>query len=884
MFAAKHPAIQQYVLIVCMLFIVCSSNSSSLFAEELSSNTPQGLEFWLAVPGNDDPQQQINSLEFYVTSLYDTEVTIEAPGFGYSRKATLKALSVVTFSTLNQTANWQWEIWKSEEKMKYGIHIKATKPISVYMLNAKTVTSDGYMAIPCSKWGTKYIHNSYYDFNEVRPWKSGFCIIAKEKQTKITISLKGVGNTLAGTVKGKKIGASWTVMLDEGDVYPVMGDGTTAGGFDMTGSTVESDKPVGFISFHQRTIIPFNAQNGRDHLIEMMPPVSSWGKEFYTVEFKRDNKGDFFRVVASEDNTTVEMEYKDKDKNTVLGRRTIKLRYKGDFWEDYNYWVGQGQTEGIRGTAVWKSDKPILLCQYAYSSNWDSGADFDPFMIVLTPREQFAKKTVFQTPNSKAFSKNYFGLIVEGADPNIDPEKLKLKSVVFDGDTLYKKYPQLLTNNIFGTNYYWAQLQFATPGVHIVEGNTEFCGYVYGFSNFDSYGWPAAMMQKVTDIEDTIPPTITFENGGAIIDTTGELRIVFKDMVGVSSGISGFDLLSNSKNYKLIPTTTNELDRYPITKEISATLLVIDKKKPAFAIIAVNDHTNNHSYDTVHYTPVTTITKLSLISPSNKAKDIDLSPEFVWQNNAQDSTSLQMKTGNEEWRTLGSVQGTKFKSASLKLKEETEYLWRLIRNNKVVSDTFTFTTIAATIIPAVLLYPEDKSFDIDTLPVFRWTKMKGIYEYILEVAKSKEMDNLVLYRTITDSLYRMKGSDEVLLPNTLYYWRVTDLTGDIVIDTASFTTISKAISSVNENASGYEGISMSVTPNPTSDMMVLKFNTSKEDDLNIKIVNTFGEVVYSAFTDLNEYIVPCHNFTQGHYWIIVQKGDAIIRKPFIVVR
>lgn len=876
MFAILYRAIQQYAFIVCIFFIVCSGNGFSLFAEELSSNTSQGLEFWLAVPGNDDPQQPTNSLEFYVTSLYDTEVTIEAPGFGFSRKATLKAGTVVTFSTRNETANWQWEIWKSEEKMRHGIHITATKPISVYMLNAKTVTSDGYMAIPCSNWGTKYIHNSYYDFSEVRPWKSGFCIVAKEKQTKITISLKGVGNNLAGTVKGKKIGASWSIMLDEGDVYPVMGDGTTAGGFDMTGSIVESDKPVGVISFHQRTILPFNAQNGRDHLIEMMPPVSSWGKEFHTVEFERKNKGDFFRVVASEDSTNVEMVYRDKKTGAVLGQRAIKLIKAGDFWEDFNYWIGSGQTEGIRGTSSWNSDKPVMICQYSYSANWDD-ANFDPFMIVLTPLEQFGKRTVFQTPSNTAFNKNFLGIIAED-----DGTLGKLKSITFDGDTLYKKYPQILENRIQGTNYYWGQIQFVKAGAHSVKGDANFGAYVYGFSEFDSYGWPAAMMQKVTDVEDTIPPTITFENGGSIIDTTGELRVVFKDRVGISSGISGFDLLSNSTNYKLIPTTTNELDRYPVTKEITATLHVIDKKKPAYAVIAVNDHTNNHSYDTVHYTPITAITKLSLISPSNKAKDIDLSPEFVWQNEAQDSTSLQMKSGSEEWQTLGLVQGTKFKDASLKLKEETEYLWRLIRNKTVVSDTFTFTTIAAATIPAVLLYPEDKSFDIDTLPVFRWTRMKGIYEYILEVTTSKEWKTIEFSTAVTDSMYRIRPT-EALLPKTLYYWRVTDLTRDIVIDTASFTTISKPISSIHD-VSGYDGISMSVTPNPTSDMMILKFTMRNEDDLNIKIVNTLGETVYSAITDLNEYIVPCSDFTQGQYWIIAQMGNTVIRKPFIVVR
>lgn len=599
-----------FALVTFCAHSVSLANGKVPTAEEILNNTAQGNEFWLAVPGNDDPQQPINALEFYVASSYDTKVTIEAPGFGYSRTVPLKALSVVTFTSKDQTANWQWEFWKSEEKLKYGIRISAPHPISVYVLNGKTVTSDGYLGIPTNVWGTKYIHNSYYDFNEFRPWKSGFVVIAKEKQTKVTITLKGKGKSLAKTVKGRRIGETWSVTLDPGDIYPVMGDGTTAGGFDLTGSLITSDKPVGFISFHQRAIIPFNAQNGRDYCVEMLPPVSAWGKTFYTVEFKRDNKGDFFRVVASKDNTTVEMVYMDKKEGTVLGRRTIKLSRAGDFWEDYNYWTGTGQTEGIRGVSVWKSDNPILVCQYSYSSNWDSGADFDPFMIVLTPVEQYLKATLFQTPNNKAFNKNFFGIIAEG-DPN-DPQQKKLKSLVFDGDTLYKKYPQILLNRIPGSNYYWGQLDFANPGYHFIDSKTRFGGYIYGFSEFDSYGWPAAMAFRNTSVLDTVPPPLKFseECGEYLFDATelvkdprvGSPGANGKDSLQEDTGIIAIELDSaKSYNYKLEITSPKELTREPKVERAKFKLSVIDKTKDAYAVIIVNDQADNFSYDTVYY-------------------------------------------------------------------------------------------------------------------------------------------------------------------------------------------------------------------------------------------------------------------------------------------
>lgn len=939
----------------------------------LSSNSSQGLEFWLAVPGNDDPQQPINALEFYVTSLYDTEVTIEAPGFGYSRTVALRAMSVVTFSTKDQTANWQWEFWKSEEKLRYGVHITAKKPISVYMLNGKTVTSDGYMAIPCTKWGTEYIHNSYYDFNEVRSWKSGFCIIAGEKQTKVTLKLNGKGTSLAKTVKGRKIGETWSVVLDAGDVYPVMGDGTTAGGFDLSGSIVTSDKPVGFISFHQRVIIPFNAQNGRDHIIEMLPPTSSWGKEFYTIELKRDNKGDFFRVVASQDNTIVDMVYMDKKDSTVLGRRTINLSKKGDFWEDYNYWTGTGQTEGIRGMAVWKSDKPILLCQYAYSSNWDSGLGFDPFMVVQTPVEQYGSNAIFQTPNNKAFNQNLIGFIVQGDDPKVDPNQTKLKSMVFDGDTIYKKYPQILKNRIKGTNYYWGQLDFATPGFHMIESKTKIGAYIYGFSEFDSYGWPAAMMQRVVDDKDTVSPMIAIQKTTDSEGDSSRFVIGFEDK-GYSVGISGYDISQNSTNIRLIPVTTQEFGRLPVIKETSATVEIINKSESAFTIVSVTDHAGNFSKDTIRFSPITKVSFLNLLQPEHQSKNVELNAEFQWDRKAQDSTFLNIRTGNQEWQTFGPVSGTSYKNTMLSLKGNTIYEWRLVRKGMAVSDTFSFTTLTPAILiypvdnakgvdtrtqfiwskmnevseylldvaevqkgwgsltihqlvkdttfsvtdkgilkpytsymwrvadaagnkvidtayfttasstyPATLIYPINNVENVDTTTYFRWSRISGVAEYILHVAEvEKGWNALALYKAITDTMYTVK-KDNPLKPSTKYMWRVTDLTGELIIDTAYFMTIG-ATTSVEEKADEDSEQLMRVFPNPATESFIVQVRKEGSDYYALQVINSIGEVCYEVYENKETVEINCRNYSPGIYWVKMIIHDHSVQLPFVIHR
>ena len=50
--------------------------------------------------------------------------------------------------------------------------------------------------------------------------------------------------------------------------------------------------------------VPVNA-GSKDHLTEMLMPVDTWGKTFMTTSTPDRSIGDVFRIVASEDSTTV---------------------------------------------------------------------------------------------------------------------------------------------------------------------------------------------------------------------------------------------------------------------------------------------------------------------------------------------------------------------------------------------------------------------------------------------------------------------------------------------------------------------------------------------------------------------------------------------------
>lgn len=605
-----------FSLCIIFLFVVVGAYSQKITAEQMLFNSSQGKEFWIAIPPNEDDRQPYGNtgeiaIEIYVTSSKNTMCTVEVPGLGLIRSKKVEAFKITTFSTLTNDLQWALEVRQSEQPVGLGIYVHADQPISVYVLNHRGYTADGYLAIPISSCGTEYIHLSYYDFYENNAGGEyrggGFIITAAENGTDVFIELKGKGKEIGQTLGGHRIGDRWRVTLNKGEVYCVMGNGATRGEFDISGSRVVSNKPIGFISFHKRTLIPsFDLWNGRNMLCEMMPPVTAWGKKYATVEFMRKGRGDFFRIIAARDNTTFIVKWYDLKDGKFLGQRgPILLKKAGDFAEFEEVYVPRNTTntlESIKGTSIWEADKPSLVMQYSYSTDWDNAPEFDPFMILVIPREQYVPATVFQTPDAQAqFLTNYFNIIAIG--DTTDPSAQKLKSLTLDGKPIWQLEPMFIFNQIPGTDLFWAKLR-VQPGAHVVKGNTKFGGYIYGFSEADGYGWPAATAFNKVDETDTLPPEIyVTENCGVFTIRTTELRNgkPDDDPRQVDQGVYDINLLEGTENFEI--KFIKEFKTYPPLYDYTFVVQIIDKRKPGVAYLAITDRAGNTAFDTLSYVP-----------------------------------------------------------------------------------------------------------------------------------------------------------------------------------------------------------------------------------------------------------------------------------------
>jgi hypothetical protein len=587
----------------------------------LNINGAQGTEFWIAIPPNEINPFPVDELEIYVASAFETEIEVFDAAGAKTYKRKIQPYEIRTLSDKRGETNWTWECREPEQVVKKAVRITAKKPISVYVLNSKVTSSDGYMAIPVNGWGTEYLATTYFDFREFKPWACGFIVIGRENGTEVTIQLRGTGELDGKTEGGRRLNsAPFTILLDEGDVYMVKGDGETRGTFDLTGSKIKASKPVGMISFHERSTMPnllING-NGRNHLAEMTPPSTTWGKRYVSVELQRENrngqgKGDVFRVVAREPNTKWNLKYYDKQSKKLIGQGGGVLNKAGEFADITQ---AGAPTTITHGYSVWEADKPIFVMQYSCSSSWDGDPILDPFMINVTPEEQFITSTIFQFPTSAKFSKHRLNLIVK--TDTSSPDLIKnLESLEIDGIPVWRhpsaQSPTLKFNKM-SNGLYWTTLDFGIESrAHRItsNGTVSFGGYIYGYGAVDAYGWPAAAGFKPTTSVDTMAPLIIGKDvcGDYAFEAT-ELRNIPDppkpvpiDTDQVESGIAIIDTVegANSFNYRLELVTDQIFPREPAYKKFKYEWKVIDKAKDARCIYFVQDFWGNVTIDTCEY-------------------------------------------------------------------------------------------------------------------------------------------------------------------------------------------------------------------------------------------------------------------------------------------
>ncbi|XP_066303289.1 IgGFc-binding protein-like [Branchiostoma lanceolatum] len=237
---------------------------------------------------------------------------------------------------------------------------------------------------------------------------------------------------------------------------------------DLTGSKVTATQPVAVLSgtvFAPCRPMGEQQRGTGDYVVEMIPPVDTWGKEFVTVPLKKHTGDDLFRIVAARENTQVDV--------TNENSRTLNA---GEFWEI------DVPSDEYRHVS---SSEPVLLVQYSKSGSADR-TDTDPFMMVIPSVAQFESEYTFSTVDlvrGPSGSTHHINLVISSADK----AGLRLDGQRLPSDAVWHDVP--------GTRYAATHLDVSS-GTHTVHHLSPIATvglFSYGFVSPESYGYPGGL-------------------------------------------------------------------------------------------------------------------------------------------------------------------------------------------------------------------------------------------------------------------------------------------------------------------------------------------------------------------------------------------------------
>ena len=437
----------------------------------LSAGNTKSTEYSLSFLANYESDSACLCL--YVTTAEEWSVpfNISAPATDYNASRVARYGEVVKFEF--ESSNYALRNTRERGKV-ITIRTESNGKLIVYGGNLYQDSSDTFLVLPKQEYvqlnSYKYIAVSY--FSKHSQYNSAVAITAQYNDTQLSISSKVdiiINSTLTLT------SATTNIILQEGETFLVQSLN------DLTGLLVASNNPLAMMSGHECTNVPTSTLYC-DHLVEQLPPVSSWGRKFAVAPLKGRQAYDVFRILASENLTMVEVNCTvSADQPTLYNTTSTYMINEGNFVE---FRVSSSQYCWIEG------NDSILVLQYSAGFTAD-GLTGDPTMIIVPAVSQYCKHYSLPTfepdDNSVTFS-HYMNVFIpqQYYQPNqifLDNQQLSSYNLNF---TVIKQS---------GAPWVYAAQVDLTEGVHTLHhADAEAMGVImYGFARHTSYGHPGCL-------------------------------------------------------------------------------------------------------------------------------------------------------------------------------------------------------------------------------------------------------------------------------------------------------------------------------------------------------------------------------------------------------
>lgn len=453
------------ILYTLIFVLLCTSGGAN--AQNLST---EGTDFWLGFmnswqQNSDDP----SVLEIYISADDTTSGFVDIPLMANFSRTSFEVLPGIATSIIIPLAAMAQGTNNIEAK---GIHVTSEKDVSVYAINKRRHSADMALILPSFSLSNNYYVMSHWEDgnrNDNANSDSEFLIvgIADDTQIEITPSVTTEGGDPAGTL--------FTITLNAGEIYQVQARA------DLTGTKVEgvnngsgSCQNFALFAGNQYTQVGMcGFSNGHEHLFAQMYPVKTWGKEYITIPYEERIGGDVVKVLGAQDGTLV----------------TVSI-FQSGVLISVEITVDEGAffTLPIDEVSVISADKPISVSQLARSSSCDNQSG-DPFFIMLSPNDQLLEKITYNAPSVETVENYYLSIVT----PTSSTQSMRLNN-----GNIGSFFDEIPGN----PNFSFATLSTG-GGNHTLQSAVGFIAYVYGYGDFESFGYAtgAGLSNLSFDIE-----------------------------------------------------------------------------------------------------------------------------------------------------------------------------------------------------------------------------------------------------------------------------------------------------------------------------------------------------------------------------------------------
>ncbi|MFO1502082.1 MAG: hypothetical protein U1G07_27535 [Verrucomicrobiota bacterium] len=427
-----------------------------------------GREFWVAFPENfaQEPDTPLR-LTLCITGPPQTTGVVEIPGMqltGFPRNFTIPASGALTMALPRAV-----ELSGRDSIEKKGIHITATADVAVYGTTRMDFTTDSYLGLPNTCLGTDYLISSYQNVFSGIPLLNGtqLAIVAIANATEVTIVPLGA----VGPHPAKQ---AFTIHLNRGETYQLRNEANQPA--DLTGCQVVANKPVGVFGSHRCANVQSLNTFFCDTVVEELLPIPSWGSSFFVVPLAT-RKNDTVRVLSSANDNLVTV-------TTVNGSQSFTLNRA-----EYKDLVLELPTR-----IVCRQSASVM--QFSNSSDADHVNNADPFMAMIQPSTTWLSEYRICTAAAVDFEDNYINLVAT--------TQAFLDNTLINGTPVSGWSPGDISKGSLPSGAVYARVRLKPATAYFIDGRAPLGLTAYGFSEFDSYGYPGGMR-----FADTSAPIIT---------------------------------------------------------------------------------------------------------------------------------------------------------------------------------------------------------------------------------------------------------------------------------------------------------------------------------------------------------------------------------------